>query len=162
MKKLSFEDVDVVETPLSSLRSCSEYNHGMPRNLNPKTVSEQAPRKKSYWGKVKDMFVGPTRPERRTSILYSKGDGPQEMTDETRFFLRRLQFDEANLVEGEDYMYSTGKRDSTEIVGSAEYDKFFRQTMNDSSGKQTNSTKPVCKLKNKIPCQPVVYNNHST
>jgi hypothetical protein len=137
-KRLSFENIDILNTPLSSLRSCSEYNHGMPKNFNVERPVETAPKKKSYWRRIKNILGGSFHVERRTSMKCTQ-DGP---SDETRFFLQSLQFDEANLVEGEDYDYGSGKRDSTEVKGPEENIRqtAFMHSRNDSNSSSSSKS----------------------
>ena len=46
MNRLAFENIDLLNTPLSSLRSCSEYNKGMPPS---RENSEDTPKSKSFF-----------------------------------------------------------------------------------------------------------------
>jgi len=99
MNRLAFENIDLLNTPLSSLRSCSEYNKGMPPS---RENSEDTPKSKSFfqslfsWGGKKDK-------KKKNKVRF------RDSKEDQVFMIENLRFNEANLLEGEDYNYRSGR-----------------------------------------------------
>lgn len=98
MKSLMFEKTDLGNTPLSSLRSCSEYNRWSLHPTEQKSDNPE-PESRSYYGYFLSYFYTPSKPKNRVRFRDSKEDQV--------FLISNLRFNEANLLEGEDYNYRT-------------------------------------------------------
>jgi hypothetical protein len=93
MSPLLFENVDLRNTPLSSLRSCSEYNRQHREDLvTEHAISQQS---RSFWT---SLFSG------RHSSVPIKQPRPQCL-DEPTFMVEKFRFNQANLYEDESYDY---------------------------------------------------------
>jgi hypothetical protein len=93
MSPLLFENVDLGNTPLSSLRSCSEYNRQQREELVTESAISQQSR--SFWT---SLFSG------RISSVPVKQPRLQ-CGDEPTFIVEKFRFNQANLYEDESYDY---------------------------------------------------------
>lgn len=126
MNRLNFENIDLLNTPLSSLRSCSEYN-------------------KDYINKDEINFKNKEIQESNKSIFSNlfnwnsstKKNNVRFNSDENHvYMIERLQFNEANLKEGEDYNYSVSSNSNKSRFTSTT----SSTTITSSSSKRLNST----------------------
>jgi hypothetical protein len=94
MSPLSFENVDVKNTPLSSLRSCSEYNRTQSNVKKQKLLEESSHRTffSAFFGKQKSKLT--------------------DSNEEAEYFIEKFRFNQANLYDGEDYNYE--RQDTTD------------------------------------------------
>lgn len=135
MNPLSFENIDLLATPLSSLRSCSEYNRVSSFNIESK-IDVVVPEKKSFWTKIStwgDSFS--FTKTRKASVNY----------DEQSYMVDNLRFNSANLVDGEDYNYSSvapdgGARNLSNTVPSC-----LLETSRSSRNSRTKSGEASCR-----------------
>ena len=96
MNRLEFENIDLLNTPLSSLRSCSEYN-----KVNASTSrenSEEKAKSKSYF---QSLFSWGGKKEKNKNKVRFRDSKDRDQV----FMIENLRFNEANLFEGEDYNY---------------------------------------------------------
>ena len=100
MSPLSFENIDVVSTPLSSLRSCSEYQR-INSNRNDKKNDQPTNAKKGFWSRFSLFSKNSQPPKNKLKVRFA------EEEEETSFLVEKLRFNQANLMEGEDYNYSS-------------------------------------------------------
>jgi hypothetical protein len=102
MNRLAFENIDLLNTPLSSLRSCSEFNKGEPLS---RENSSDTPKSKSLfqslfsWGGKKS-----DQKKKKNKVRF------RDSKEDQVFMIDNLRFNEANLVEGEDYNYRNEQR----------------------------------------------------
>jgi len=97
MNRLEFENIDLLNTPLSSLRSCSEYNkvNASPSREN----SEEKAKSKSVFGSL-FSWGGKHKAEKvKNKVRF------RDSKEDQVFMIESLRFNEANLFEGEDYNY---------------------------------------------------------
>lgn len=107
MNKLTAENIDLGNTPLSSLRSCSEYNRGNTAQYIPASLDN--PMSSSFWSSLLFWRVTSTSPlqdikaQRKTKqrVRFASHNSEQQ-----NFLVEQLRFNEANLMEGEEYHYS--------------------------------------------------------
>jgi hypothetical protein len=99
MNRLEFENIDLLNTPLSSLRSCSEYNKV---NLNPsRENSEEKAKSKSLF---QSLFSWGGKKKAKNKVRF------RDSKEDQVFLVESLRFNEANLLEGEDYSYHRTSR----------------------------------------------------
>lgn len=103
MSPLSFEDIDVVNTPLSSLRSCSEYNRFNPIFQQPNNKSNESLQTKVTNKNWFNIFSWKNSQKRVEGKL--KSNLKEKSNEERNFLIEKFRFNPANLVEGEDYNY---------------------------------------------------------
>lgn len=103
MNRLEFENIDLLNTPLSSLRSCSEYNKV---DLNhSRENSGETPKSKSF---IQSLFSwGSKKTKNKTKNKVRFRDSKEDQV----YMIENLRFNEANLLEGEDYNYRKKSRD---------------------------------------------------
>jgi hypothetical protein len=97
MRKLTAEDIDLSKTPLSSLRSCSEYHRSSIRPEVSRTI--EPPKKKSMFSRMYNWMKG-KKSDKNRAIIQNNND------EENEFLVEKFRFNQANLMEGEDYNYS--------------------------------------------------------
>lgn len=132
MNRLSFENVDVVNTPLSSLRSCSEYQTRQERKIAAKKVPTS-----SYWSSLLSWSLF-TRRRRKHRVRFADSDEVEQ-----EFMVDRFRFNSSNLMEGEDYDYSTERRFSSTSSRLTSGDKFARKRLfsdSESSRRRSRSS----------------------
>lgn len=106
MNRLMFEDIDLLNTPLSSLRSCSEYTRYSLQAAQQHAKMLEERTKKEVSSSVVSYLIGfifpslKQKPKNRVRF--------RDSTEDQVFLVERLRFNEANLLEGEDYNYSSG------------------------------------------------------
>jgi hypothetical protein len=111
MRTLTVEKTDVLSTPLSSLRSCSEYNRGnTAQGFIPKAVEIEV--RRGFWStfffwpsdddpkKSGKQPTVPVKKKQQHRVRFRSRDN-----EEQSFLVDRLRFNEANLRDGEDYDY---------------------------------------------------------
>jgi len=126
MNRLSFENIDLLNTPLSSLRSCSEYNRYNPDGT-PSEVTEDEPKEKSFFMSL--FSWGVKKVKNKVRFRDSKED--------QIYMIESMRFNEANLLEGEDYNYREDSGDSGSSEGSGGN---VSKNHNNSNNKRSNST----------------------
>lgn len=116
MSPLSFENIDLGNTPLSSLRSCSEYNRVNSGQFIPKAVENEV--RKSFWSTF--FMWGSAEMEKKAQQQAANNKRKQQRvrfrsrdSDEQTFLVENLRFNEANLIEGEDYDYRQQQSNSS-------------------------------------------------
>lgn len=112
MSPLSFENVDLKNTPLSSLRSCSEYNKFQIEEVNRLNVEHSAP--SSFFSQF--FSSGKQRKSRKQ----------ENFDNDNSFLVEKFRFNSANLLEGEYYVYDN--QDSTDnCFGSVRFEANSRK-----------------------------------
>jgi hypothetical protein len=94
MNRLEFENIDLLNTPLSSLRSCSEYNKTNPEGARAGS-NEEAPKSKSFF---QSLFSWKKEKKNKNKVRWNS-------KEDKVYMIESLRFNEANLLEGEDYNY---------------------------------------------------------
>lgn len=116
MNRLMFEDIDLLNTPLSSLRSCSEYTRYSLQAAQQHAKMLEERTKKEVSSSVVSYLIGfifpslKKKPKNRVRF--------RDSTEDQVFLVERLRFNEANLLEGEDYNYGGGNSSSGDGVNS--------------------------------------------
>eukprot|EP01040_Poterioochromonas_malhamensis_P007782 gene7782-8415_t len=116
MSPLSFEEIDVKNTPLSSMRSCSEYQRQLSEQNSNKDL-HSTPTRKSFWSSWFRSSNSPSQvvhnenstvtvPSSSSSATKKKMKLAEVGSEESQFLVEKLRFNQANLYEGEDYHYS--------------------------------------------------------
>lgn len=90
MNRLTFENIDLVNTPLSSLRSCSEY-YKTPFNLQT-SKSDEPPPAKSLWS---SLFSWTKKSKNKNKVRFKDQDEKDFLVDTFRFNQSMLTQDEA-------------------------------------------------------------------
>ena len=115
MNPLNFENIDLLNTPLSSLRSCSEYTryslhnrYSAPPRVDPE---EEDGTSASYYGYFLSFFYTPSKPKNRVRF--------RESGEDQVFLIERMRFNEANLIEGEDYNYRSDSTPNRQRISSS-------------------------------------------
>lgn len=108
MSPLAAEKLDVLSTPLSSLRSCSEYNRGnTAQGFIPKAVENEV--RRGFWSTL--FFWSSDYDKKKGGPLDATKKKQQRVrfrsrdSEEASFLVERLRFNEANLMTGEHYNY---------------------------------------------------------
>lgn len=101
MSPLSFENIDLVSTPLSSLRSCSEYQR-INSNRNENKGAHADGEKKGFWSRL-SFWSKSNQAAKKSKLKVRFAEDTND--DEKSFLVERLRFNQANLMEGEDYNY---------------------------------------------------------
>eukprot|EP01038_Epipyxis_sp_PR26KG_P004381 gene4381-6196_t len=128
MKSLSFETIDLLNTPLSSLKSCSEYyqkqktiNSNNMNNIIGSDNSLNHDNGSSYWSRFMNwsIFSSSNNKSRSRNNSKQRISFAANNIDEQSFLVNNLRFNEANLYEDEDYNYSPGNQ-SGQIIRSSD------------------------------------------
>lgn len=113
MKRLAFENTDLLNTPLSSLRSCSEYNKGdLPTS---RENSDETPKSKSFLSSFFSWNNKKTDKKKKNKVRF------RDSKEDQVFMIDNFRFNEANLLAGEDYNYrnnSNNALNSSSILSS--------------------------------------------
>jgi hypothetical protein len=106
MSPLSFENIDLKNTPLSSLRSCSEYNRVNSGQLISHIVENEV--RNSFWSAL-FHWNATNSPAAKSTKKKQKVRFMTKDAEEQKFLVEKLRFNEANLMEDEDYNYRLAK-----------------------------------------------------
>lgn len=114
MNRLSFENIEVVNTPLSSLRSCSEYQRANSHKKRKAAVGGGS-NDYSYWSSIWSWnFL--IRKRRKQRVRFADTEDWEK-----EFMVERLRFNSSNLAQGEDFInHSSPDRllsRSTDVIG---------------------------------------------
>ncbi|RYG98187.1 hypothetical protein EON65_51745, partial [archaeon] len=101
MHRLPVESIDLLSTPLSSLRSCSEYQASAERRSVIKKANGG-----SYWSLLNLFAHNPPKKTTKNKVRFADSNDSSEQ----EFLVERFRFNSSNLYEDEDYDYSTPKR----------------------------------------------------
>lgn len=119
MSPLSFENIEVKNTPLSSLRSCSEYNHNVGARPTKDCNSSDRISSGGFWSRL--MFWNRPKIRNSRSSVLSINDNPKgkknlrvrfqdlssDSYDERLYLVEKFQFNAANLNEDEIMEYQS-------------------------------------------------------
>lgn len=110
MNRLSFENIDLLSTPLSSLRSCSEYQK-FSIHSDHNFEEEVKPKAKSFLSYM-FSFIKSSDSKVKNRVRF------RDSKEDQVFLIENLRFNEANLLEGEDYNYRVDPQKSRDTSAS--------------------------------------------